>query len=402
MFRTLERDLGVLQSFAILRGRVSVEPKPEAPIVVVLYTGAAGQERIVDDYVQGRPGEYFFVVPPGEYRIAAFEDRRGDLSYRRAVDPAARFNEGETVSAVAGRQTGGLDIFLRADTSERLEFDFVVSPDSDHGRDDLPTQHVGEIVTLDDTRFSNENAAMGLWRPAEFLFDIGPGIYFLEPYDEGKTPVLFIHGALGHPGVWREVLAELDRSRFQPWFAYYPTAASLDNVATAIERWLQLLEAQYGFDRLFIVAHSMGGLVARDLAGRMAARGWPDSGDVGLLVTMATPWGGQSGAQLGVQQAPVVAPSWYDMAPGSPFLESLWTKPLPEQVPYHLLFTYGGGSALMQGANDGAVTLASALEPRAQKAADPVYGFDVGHGYILRSHRPAEELHHSLVETDDE
>lgn len=389
MFRGLGHDLEVLSGRATLRGQVTAEPTPAAPIVVVLYTGEAGAERVVDSYVQQRPGAYFFVVPAGEYRIAAFEDRDGSLSYDRATEPAARFDDGAVVDAVGGRTVGGLDLFLRGEVGRPLEFEVAVD-EADQGIDLFPAFRLGEVVTLDDARFSDAKADLGLWRPAEFVFDVGPGVYFLEPFDEGKTPVLFVHGALGHPGIWREMVARLDRERFQPWFAYYPTAASLDVVATVLERWMQQLASTHGFDRFFVVAHSMGGLVARDFVSLMARRGLSGDDGVALLVTMATPWQGQDGARMGVEQAPVVAPSWYDMAPGSEFLETLWNEPLPPDVPFHLLFTYGGGSRLMRGVNDGAVTLASQLEPRAQRAARQVYGFDVGHGAILRDPAAAE------------
>lgn len=383
MFRSLGHDLEVWRGYATLRGQVSVEPPSQNAIVVVLYSGDGGAEQVVDTYVQAAAGAYFFVVPPGTYRIAAFEDRGSSLVYDAGGDPATTFNGGAAIAATSGATIGGLDLFLRTDSEERLPFAVVLS-EEDRGVGALPNVRLGEVVALDDARFSDANASLGLWRPVEFIFDVGPGIYFLEPHDEAKTPVLFIHGALGHPGIWREMVARLDRDRFQPWFAYYPTAASLDVISTAIERWMQHLWFTHGFERFLVVAHSMGGLVARDFTGRMVRRGLYGDHGVALLLTMATPWQGQAGAGLGVEQAPVVAPSWVDLAPGSEFLHSLWREPLPPEVPYHLLFTFGGGSRIMSGANDGAVTLASQLDPAAQAAAVQVYGFDLPHGAILR------------------
>ena len=57
-----------------------------------------------------------------------------------------------------------------------------------------------------------ENARRGLWQPVEFVRQVGAGVYFLEPYDPDKIPVLFVHGALGHPGDWDAIVAALDRN----------------------------------------------------------------------------------------------------------------------------------------------------------------------------------------------
>jgi hypothetical protein len=115
---------------------------------------------------------------------------------------------------------------------------------------------------------------------------------------------------------------------------------------------------------------------------------------------MSTPWQGHAGAGRGVEKAPVVAPSWYDMAPGSEFLQALLKDPLPPDLPFYLLFTFGDGSALMGGANDGAVMLASQLDERAQRQATRHQGFDVGHGAILRSPAAAAEVARLVSEVD--
>jgi pimeloyl-ACP methyl ester carboxylesterase len=391
-FRQLGRDLEWRDQFGVLRGRVSVEPESAAPLVVV-YAGDAGDERVVDTFVLARPGSFYFVLPPGSYRLASFEDRDGDLRYRPGGDPVVLY---ETAIVVhKGQTSSGLDMVVRADSRDRLGLEIAVPADALHGSGELPEFHLGEVVTLDDERFSDDNASLGLWHPAEFLFDVGAGVYFLEPYDDQRTPVLFVHGALGHPGIWREMVAGLDRTRFQPWFVYYPTAAHLDAVATALDRWMQRLKIRHQYQRLVVVAHSMGGLVGRAFVNRAAPRG-----EIALLVTMSTPWQGHAGAGRGVEKAPVVAPSWYDMAPGSEFLQALLKDPLPPDLPFYLLFTFGDGSALMGGANDGAVMLASQLDERAQRQATRHQGFDVGHGAILRSPAAAAEVARLVSEVD--
>jgi pimeloyl-ACP methyl ester carboxylesterase len=379
MLRDLGRNLKMLEEYAVLRGNVSDEGHAKTPVVVVLYPADDDTPEPIDDFMLARPGPFFFIVPQGTYRLAAFQDTSDDQVYDAAEDKAVVYDRGAEVNAEGGKTVDGLNLDFARD--ERAPLPSAFSDRAGRkGVSKMPDVHVGEVTTLSDPRFSEQNAQMGLWRPVEFLFSVGPGIYFLEPYDPEKIPVLYVHGALGNPTDFRDLIGKLDRTRFQPWLLYYPTAPSLENTAKVVDRWVQFLWVTHRFEKLAVVAHSMGGLVARAFINE-------DAGAVGvdLFVSLSTPWQGHRGAQLGVDQAPVVAPSWYDMAPGSPFLEGVLVPALPEGTEYDLLFSYGGRSWLNGVANDEAVTVASQLELRAQLAASKVYGFDATHRGILRS-----------------
>ena len=49
---------------------------------------------------------------------------------------------------------------------------------------------------------------------------------------------------------------------------------------------------------------------------------------------------GMASARLGVKMSPAVVPSWYDLAPDSEYLNSLYEVSLNSHVEYHLLFGY--------------------------------------------------------------
>src|SRR5207244_1834877 len=104
---------------------------------------------------------------------------------------------------------------------------------------------VGEVVALSDPRFDQKVAEDGLWRPFDFLFKGRPGIYFLEPYDARKLPVLFVHGINGTPTNFGPLIEHLDRERFQPWVYYYPSGAALPNVADHLAQTMRKLQRQY-------------------------------------------------------------------------------------------------------------------------------------------------------------
>lgn len=397
MFRQLERNLAEKRGHAVLRGAVHTEQPTDVPIVVLIYTGEDGSEQLVDYFVLAGPGPYFFVVPAGTYRLAAFEDLNRDFTYEPDVDASALLRAGEPITATGGATLHGLDIEIRDASSEHIPFAFSSADSEGAGARPLAEFHLGEITRIDDPRFSDEHARRGLWQPVDFLSQVGAGVYFLEPYDPQKIPVLFVHGAGGHPGNWAALIARLDRDRFQPWLVYYPTAPRLEKTAMWLDRWVQYLYVVHRYPRMAVIAHSMGGLVARAFINRAIAAGDGRAEGLRLFITMSTPWDGHRLAQRGVDKAPVVVPSWYDMAPGSPFLRSLLEPELPPPLAHDLLFSYAGGSRLVRAANDGAVTLKSQLVPRAQAQARTVRGFNETHRTILRSADVAALINEELA-----
>jgi hypothetical protein len=116
---------------------------------------------------------------------------------------------------------------------------------------------VGEIVSLDDPRLSQATAEAGMWKFYDFLIAGRAGIYFLEPYDPKRIPVLFVHGINGTPRNFTTLIAKLDRSRFQPWVVYYPSGARLDMLVTWLNELYTRLELSLRFKTAVVVAHSM-------------------------------------------------------------------------------------------------------------------------------------------------
>jgi len=398
MFQRLGRDLEQAREHAVLSGSVRTEHPSDLPILVLVYTGEAGDERLVDYFVMAGPGRYYFVVPAGTYRIAAFVDVNRDFTYAPGVDPSALLHAGQPVRAPAAATLDGLDVEIPDAGREPIPFAFSSANGEGFAEGSQPDlRFVGTVTRIDDPRFSDDNAHRGLWQPVEFVRQVGAGVYFLEPYDPNRIPVLFIHGALGHPGDWAAIVAALDRGRFQPWLAYYPTATRLDTTTMALDRWMEQLYVRHRYRRLAIVAHSMGGLIARAFVNRIVAAGDGRAAGVRLFLTVSTPWDGSELAQLAVDRSPVVAPSWYDIAPRSPFLHSLLETELPPTLPHDILYSYGGNSRLMYSQpNDGSVTVASQLLPRALVRARVVRGFNESHTSILDNARAAELINERL------
>jgi len=392
-FGALRENLRVLDQYGYVRGTVAPPAGASmAPLVVFALPVAGGAAS--DWVVLPRAGPYFLAVPVGQYRVGAFEDDNHSLAHDPG-EAVAWARGGEPVEVRPGETVAGLNLALGLDTAAAPVGAELLPVRSSGEVDELSGGRIGEVVTLDDPRFSNDAARVGLWRPVEFLADYGAGIYFLEPYDPTRTPVLFVHGALGHPGNFQVLISRLDHTRYQAWVAYYPTAVRLEKAGAALGRWLQALEVQYGFHRLGVVAHSMGGLVARAYLAH-DPDGLGATIDSLTFVSIATPWQGHEAAARGVSRAPVVAPSWFDMAPNSPFLTWLLDTPLPRYAAHDLYFAYGG-SRRSRIANDGVVTVASQLDLRAQEQAHLVVGFDDQHRAVLDDPVVADYLQRSLA-----
>jgi pimeloyl-ACP methyl ester carboxylesterase len=262
---------------------------------------------------------------------------------------------------------------------------------------------LGEIVSLDDPRFSEATAEAGMWQFYDFLIAGRAGIYFLEPYDPKRIPVLFVHGINGTPQNFSSLIARLDRRRFQPWVVYYPSGARLETVVIWLDELFTRLELSLRFDTAVVVAHSMGGLVSRGFVLRHHETSAKDP--IRMFVTISSPLGGMVSAGEGVESSPIVVRSWYGLAPGSPYLDGLFyqdpatrthRRRLPNQVAYHMMFGFKGGSS-----SDGVVQLASQLRPEAQEEASSLRGYDETHTGILDSPAVAAHLNEILAGVRD-
>jgi pimeloyl-ACP methyl ester carboxylesterase len=103
----------------------------------------------------------------------------------------------------------------------------------------------------------------GMWTPLQSVLENGAGIFFIEPYDPSRIPVVFVHGVSGTAGDFRALVDALDKHRFQAWFFQYPSGGRLENVARFLQTLLAEMQARHRFERYIVVAHSAGGLVAR-------------------------------------------------------------------------------------------------------------------------------------------
>ena len=396
-FRHLASDLEPFQKGYLVTGVIENADDFKVPVRVAVFEWNRSDGRIYSgdrlDLAAG--GAFAFSVKsPVNQHVAAFADDNRDGKWQ--AGEALWFHEGPVdlngerrMVKVRGRLAHGLR--LPADL-QKASRDALAGRVTEEAIQNRGVRIVaGEVANLDDPRFAATRGPDGLWTPATLAITQGFGVYFLEPYDPLRTPVLFVHGAAGSPQDWRKAMEELDRKRYQAWFYFYPSGGRLEKAAGVLDEVVRLLERRYGFERLDVVAHSMGGLVAR----RFVIKNRIEGGHryIRNFVTFSTPWDGHEAAQMGVKWAPTVVPSWYDMEQGSAFLEDLFDHRLQGRVRHHLFYGHRASrSVLLPAENDGTVSVASQTRKEAREDAVGVLGYDEDHISILSARGPLAEL----------
>ncbi len=397
---------------SLIEGEVSIGTPSTHPIVVVALRDSSLRIGRVANYAlvnlnDQRSGSYSMLVEPGRYIVAAFEDANEDLVYQFG-EGGSSYAQGVVVETMPGERSLGVDVHVVDESPAEGSSASAAMGIVDLSEVALNRSGEGKVIPLDDLRFGPETGGLGLWKPSEYLERTLPGVYLLEAYDPSKIPVVFVHGVGGSPsefatiiygrpaGEEGEAIPGLDLELFQPWVFTYPSAIRLARSTKMLEQEMLELRTRYDFESVFLVAHSMGGLVARSYVRAYEEMGHDEY--LKLLLTIATPWRGHSGAESGVKHSPVVIPVWEDLTPTSDFISHLFDRPLPAEVPFHLLFTYPGGATFTLKTGDGAVELDSMLRMEAQEQAAQMFGFDAGHAEVLREPAAVARVHHLLTE----
>ncbi len=370
-------DTDISQESTVLIGRIYAKVFGNGPIIVAACSTSEGKE-IAHYTVLHDSGEYELMVGQGNYYVFAYWDKNSNLIYE-AGEPAGQYGDPKLVVASSVGVVFDIDVVIPEEGRN------IVIPHGSNISSDKPqklhSRQAGDITDLDDERFSEEYGTKGFWEPGSFFKEMGGNIYFLEEYDPEKTPILFIHGAGGTPKDWRYFVSHIDRTRFQPWFFYYPSGSRINSMSYLLLWKLSNLQTKYQFNKIYITAHSMGGLVAKSFIVDYGLQ-FPF---VRLFISLATPWGGDKMAEYGVQQSPMVIPIWIDMQPDGDFIKSLYRKKMPEHISFYMFYGHRGSRNPFRSNNDGTITLSSLLDFRPQSEAKMTYAFNEDHASILFS-----------------
>jgi hypothetical protein len=378
----LRQHVEKMESFGVVTVRIIPPPKGPKPTYALAWTPENGELRSAGLQQVGSDGLASFTLRIDRvYTIGVFTDENGNMSYD-AGEPAD-YTKGVTPVSLADPEGRSKVLTLSPQPRHGLPPGTTIAiPKESKELGGQLHLALGEVVSLDDSRFASDAGSGGLWRPLDFLNNNRLGIYFTEPYDPGRTPVLLVYGIGGTPQDWRYFAEHFDRKHYQVWFFHYPSGMRLERVASAMATGLNLLREQYHFQECDVVAHSMGGLVARAAVSEAVQKA--GNNFIPKFVSISTPWGGHEAASAGIRRLKKPVPSWLDVAPDSKFLGEIYSRPLPTGTRHLLIYgSQKGGPFWIKGENDGVVTVASETDPRVKNRASSVVHLPYGHVEIL-------------------
>src|SRR5438094_5944899 len=96
------------------------------------------------------------------------------------------------------------------------------------------------------------------------------GLYFLQPYDPDRIPLVFVHGLFSTPFTWVQTINGLQadpeiRKHYQFWVFAYPTGYPMLYSALPLREELPRADQVYPNHKPYVVVgHSMGGMLTHD------------------------------------------------------------------------------------------------------------------------------------------
>jgi pimeloyl-ACP methyl ester carboxylesterase len=372
----------------LLLGKLTFNREPAGPVLMLAVTDRFKKREIAARSPMQTPLDYYQIhLPEGAYEIYFFAD----------LDENGYFEGHECVGRMPGTVTisknkvkDGLSISgpdLKLDLNAPVKTDLVFT--------EKVRRHSYVYESLDDDFFDPRYGEIGLYDFKVFMAHTQQYIFSFETINLEKTQVIFVHGVAGTPRDFKYLARGLDRSRYQPWFYFYPSGLPLKKLGANLANIISYAEANNPgrLRRLIIVAHSMGGLVALSTIQHLSANGIPSY--LKGYLSFNSPYGGVEAATSGIKYAPAVVPSWHDVATGSPFLQELYKGNAHKAIPFYLFFGYKTGQS-----SDGTITLQSQLEGNIHLSAHKSYGFNASHVDILHDDQVRQVFYQTLSDLD--
>ncbi len=144
------------------------------------------------------------------------------------------------------------------------------------------------------------------------------------------TPILLLHGLFHNRSCWWLFKRRLRKMQSNPVYSitlgYY--RKDIEPLTETVAKKIDLIRFHHGVERVDLIGHSMGGLIARNL---IQLRQGSDK--VRHCICLGAPHSGSRLAPL------AVTPLGQDLIPNSDFPKRLATAPIPENVQFTSIFS---------------------------------------------------------------
>src|SRR5947207_1246464 len=114
-------------------------------------------------------------------------------------------------------------------------------------------------------------------------YPAGIGLYFMQPYDPERIPLVFVHGLFSTPFTWVQTINGLQadpeiRKHYQFWVFAYPTGYPILYSALRLRQELARVDQAYPNHKPYVVVgHSMGGMLTHDQIVTLTPAMWEKS-----------------------------------------------------------------------------------------------------------------------------
>jgi len=142
----------------------------------------------------------------------------------------------------------------------------------------------------------------------------------ITPGDSDKPPVLLLHGLFQNRSCLLRLQWRLHRAGYRAMSINTPPWYDLDTLTARVTTGVERLRAVTDAERIYLIGHSMGGILARSYLYKHGSDG------VAGCVTIGSP---HTGSELAVF---AISKLGRALLPGSPMLERLNAVPLPSGV----------------------------------------------------------------------
>lgn len=385
--RRVQDDLESYSSTIPISGTVTTEDRI-SPVIVAYYQYQGSKSTLLNYAYHYKPEAFKLILPIGRYQIIAFQDQNRNFRYD---DDELIFDQDLNLTDSISIQF--VDVVLQPNDSGVI-YSLDFSGNKDLNNSEI-SWTIGDVYPISAEVISEQFGVKAYTEPMAFAKTGRFGIYFHSDYDTSKIPLLFIHGAAGTPSDFEEIVNAIDTTRYQAWTYFYPSGAKLAVSVEILQRLMNRIKLSNPFNQIGFVAHSMGGLVARNY---IVNHYNTEFYKIPFFISLSTPWEGHAGAAAGVERSPLIIPSWIDMSPQSPFIEESFETTFPDEIDFYLLFGVRGGLNRYTGTNDETVSIASQLRREAQLEAEFIRGYDETHTSILHSPLVIEDFNRILTE----
>lgn len=359
---------------SFISGKIIENKKSSKPYYLILLKIYDDSVKVVDFSIYNKNEDFIFEVTNGNYYLYACQN------LEVITDKTMGFEYYSDVISLDEKNNHQKNIEVKMSENSHLILNNILISTT-HDKSILEKINYGKVTSIENPHFDRNNARKGLWDVESFLKEVGGGVYMLEEYSSSKIPILFIHGMNGTPLDFEEIIKNMDKNKYQAWVYFYPSGLDLNYTIDILKISLDKLIQENKFEEMYIIAHSMGGLISRGFINEYSSKI-----KIGTFITISTPWNGQESAKFAESNAYYLPASFLNMAPNSAFQRKILENNLIDNTKYVLLFGYKSSNSLMlDKSNDGTISLSSQLYDKAQSQANLIYGFNENHTSILKS-----------------